>query len=87
MLERLMNPERPYGEPEYSSISKQISEIRQSLENQINPDAHVLLEQLSNAYIRQGNTMLADVFADGFCAAVELMLDLLRHRQEDSRPH
>lgn len=74
MLERLMNPERPHGEPEYSNISKQISEIRKFLENQLNPDAHTLLEQLSNAYIRQGNIMLADAFTDGFCTAVELML-------------
>ena len=54
MLELLMNPERPYGEPEYNSISEQLGEIERSLEGQLNPEACDLLEQLSNAYIRQG---------------------------------
>lgn len=75
MIERLMNPERPYGEPEYSKISKQINNLRQQLQEQLDKENHSLLEQLCDAYIRQGNAMLPDAFTDGFWSAVELMLE------------
>lgn len=75
MLERLMNMERPYGEPEYSGISKQISEIRQSLEGRLELDARALLEELSDAHIRRETVLLKDAFTDGFWSAIELMLE------------
>ena len=87
MIKRLMNPERPYGEPEYSKMSEQIIKLQKALAEQLNQEHQVLLEQLSDTYIRQGNTMLADAFADGFCTAIELMLDFVQHRKEDSRSH
>ena len=31
MIERLMNLERPYGEPEYSRLSEQITQLKQTL--------------------------------------------------------
>ena len=80
MLERLMNMERPYGEPGYSGISKQISEIRQSLGGRLEPAARALLEELSDAHIRRENVLLKDVFADGFWSAIELMLEYQRRK-------
>ena len=31
MIERLINQERPYGEPEYSRLSEQITQLKQEL--------------------------------------------------------
>lgn len=87
MIKQLMNPERPYGEPEYSKLSKKITKMQKALAEQLDQEHQVLLEQLSDTYIRQGNNMLEDAFADGFCTAIELMLDFVQHRQEDSRSH
>ena len=75
MIERLMNPEHPYGEPDYSRFSKHINDLRQQLQRQLDRKSQNLLEQLCNTYIRQGNAMLPDAFADGFWSAVELMLE------------
>lgn len=83
MLERLMNPERPYGEPQYSKLSEQISEMRHKLNGQLESEGQSCLEELSNAYIRQGNTMLPNAFADGFWTAVELMLEFECWKQHD----
>lgn len=75
MIERLMNPEHPYGEPDYSRFSKHITDLRKQLQGQLDRKSQNLLEQLCNTYIRQGNAMLPDAFADGFWSAVELMLE------------
>lgn len=80
MIEQLMNPELQYGEPEYSKIGTQICEVQDLLAERLDADTQRLLEQLSDLYIRQGNVMLKDVFAEGFCTAVEFMLDFLRHK-------
>ena len=87
MIKRLMSPERPYGEPEYSKLSEQITKLQKALAKQLDYEHQVVLEQLSDTYIRQGNTMLADVFTDGFCTAIELMLDFFQHRPEHNRLH
>ena len=81
MIERFMDCERPYGEPQYSQLSKQISSLCQQLNAQLDKDGQILLEHLSSAYIRQGNTMLPDAYADGFWTAVELMLEFYRWKQ------
>ena len=75
MLERLMNSESPYGEPQYSKLSEQIIQLKERLVEQLDPYGKDQLEQLSDAYIRQGSLMLPDAFADGFWTAVELMLE------------
>lgn len=75
MLERLMDQERPYGEPTYSKLSAEIAELRQKLSEQLDAQGQVWLEKISDAYLRQGSVMLPDAFADGFWTAVELMLE------------
>lgn len=78
MIERLMNPERPYGEPEYSRLSEQITQLKQELIIQLDQEGRERLEQLTDAYLRQENAVLRDAFADGFWSAVELMLEFQR---------
>ena len=80
MLERLMNLERAYGEPFYSQLGEQINDLRQILNDQLNPEHQRLLEQLSDTYIRQQTVMLPDVFAEGFWTAVELMLEYYQRK-------
>ncbi len=80
MIERLMNPERPYGEPEYSKLSEQIARLKQELNIQLDQEGTKRLERLSDIYIRQETVILRDAFADGFWSAIELMLEFDRRR-------
>lgn len=80
MIEQLMNPERMYGEPEYSKISRHISDMKQKMAGQLDHEGLALLEEISDSCIRQGNVMLRDAFVDGFCTAIELVLDFHKER-------
>lgn len=84
MIERLMNLERPYGEPEYSKLSAQIGQLKQQLCGQLNQEGKDRLEQLTDIVMRQEHLILCDAFADGFWTAVELMLDF-QQRKSDKR--
>lgn len=78
MIERLMNEEFRYGEPGSSKAEGQIAEIYQELRGMLDREGRILLEKLSDAYIRQNNLIVKDVFKSGFCSAVELMIDFLK---------
>lgn len=80
MIERLMNLERPYGEPEYSKLSAQISQLKQQLCEQLNQEGKTWLEQLADTYLEQSAVLSESSFTDGFCVAVDLVLDYLEHR-------
>lgn len=80
MIERLMNQERPYGEPEYSKLSAQISQLKQQLCEQLNQEGKDWLEQLADTFMRQELLVLRDAFADGFWTAVELMLEFQQRK-------
>ena len=73
MIERLMDMERSYGEPEYSKLSHQITQLRRALERQLDQEGLADLERLSDGYIRQGGILLHRGFTEGFCCAVELI--------------
>lgn len=75
MIERLMNPERSYGEPTYSTRAKEIAMLRQMLTGQLDQEGRKSLEQLEDSYIRQETSVVKDAFADGFWTAVELLRD------------
>lgn len=75
MIERLINLERPYGEPEYSRLSEQIMRLKQELITQLDQEGKDKLEELADTYIRQETVILCDAFADGFWSAIELMLE------------
>lgn len=82
MIERLMNLERPYGEPEYSKLSAQIGQLKQQLYGQLDQEGKDWLEQLADTFMRQEPLILRDAFADGFWAAVELMLELQQRKSQ-----
>ena len=75
MIEKLMNPERPYGEAAYSALSKEINRLQQIIAEQLPPQSYGQLEQLSDAYIRRETAALHDAFADGFWTGLELLLE------------
>ncbi len=79
MIERLMNLERPYGEPEYSKLSKEISKLKDALCDKLDKDGWKWLEQMTDTCVRREMTVLHDAFTDGFWTAVELMLEF-EHR-------
>ena len=81
MSERLMDMERPYGEPEYGRLSQQITQLRRTLERQLDQEGLADLERLSDGYIRQGGILLRSGFTEGFCCAVALMLEY--HKSTD----
>ena len=81
MIERLMDMERSYGEPEYGRLSQQITQLRRTLERQLDQEGLADLERLSDGYIRQGGILLRSGFTEGFCCAVELMLEY--HKSTD----
>lgn len=84
MIEKLMNPERPYGEPDYSKLTDQIDQLRCSISAQLSPQSQNEMEQLAEAYIRRETAALSDAFTDGFWAAVKLVLEL--YRREPTQP-
>ena len=66
MIEHLINPERPYGEPEYSKFSKDAKRLKHLLHNQLGQEGQDCLSQLADTYMRQENTILRGAFAEGF---------------------
>lgn len=75
MIERLFNEERPKHHPGRSEIAQR----KEQLWHRLDSSSQILLEELIDAYIRQTSADVRDAFADGFCAAVELMLDCVEH--------
>ena len=82
MIERLMNQERPYGEPEYSKWAEEITRLKNMLCKQLDQSGKQQLEQMEDAYLRRENAALCDAFADGFWSAVELMLEYQQQKSE-----
>lgn len=80
MIEKLMNPERPYGEPDYSKLSEQIHQLQQTISVHLTTEGQKQMEQLADTYIRRETAALSDAFADGFWTAVELMLELYQRK-------
>ena len=81
MIEKMMNPELPYGEPEYSEIGREINDLMERLAAKLDADDRPLLEQLADLHAHRANVVAEDTYVAGFCAAVDLVLDYLRHRE------
>lgn len=82
MIERLLDEEIQYGEPEYSQVAKKITELREQLEKNLDADGRKLLEEISDAYIYQGNFLIRDAFEEGFCAAIEIVFEVIQHQRD-----
>ena len=77
----MMNPELPYGEPEYSEIGREINDLMERLAAKLDADDRPLLEQLADLHAHRANVVAEDTYVAGFCAAVDLVLDYLRHKE------
>ena len=77
MIERLMNPELPYGEPE----CREINALMERLGEGMDADGRTLLERLADLHTHRANVVAESTYIAGFCAAVDLMMDYLRRRQ------
>ena len=77
MIEKLFNEEQQYGEPIFSQITEQIIRVRESVRNKLDDAGKEQLEQLEVLYIRQNNAIVKDVYAEGFSAAVKLLVEAL----------
>ena len=82
VIKRLMNPEMAYGEPKYAELSVKITKMKQMLDEKLDSDGRALLEQITEAHIRQENVLIDDAYVAGFCAAVDLMLEYLQRREK-----
>lgn len=80
MIERLLNLEHPCKDPGYNSQQKQIAQLTQELSERLDETGKIQLNQLTDAYLKQEAFLLKDAFLDGFCAAIELAIDCLRHQ-------
>lgn len=80
MIERLMNLEHPYGEPQYRNLSEQTISLKQQLFSQLNRQGKDQLDQLTDNYLTQLAALREVAFIDGFCSAVDLMADYLEHK-------
>ena len=76
-----MKPELPYGEPEYSEIGKEINGLMERLAAKLEGGDRLLLEQLADFHTHRANVVAEDTYVAGFCAALDLVLDYLRHRE------
>ena len=81
MIERLIDLECPYGEPEYSKLALEINRLKQQLSQQVDQEGVRWLEQLADLYAQQETAVLRDAFADGFWSALELMFEFQRGRR------
>ena len=76
MIELFFPEEFPFGEPEYSKLSKEIQQLHISIALKLNRAGNAKLEQLSDTYLRQSNVAVRSAFTEGFRAAMELMREL-----------
>ena len=81
MIEKLMNPELPYGEPEYSEIGKEINSLMERLATKLETADRLLLEQLADLHAHRANVVAEDTYVAGFCAALDLVVDYLRRKE------
>ena len=78
MIEQLFNEERRYGEPVYSQMAAQITEVREELSSQMDDAGRAQLWELDSLYNRQSSAMLKDAYVEGFSSAIRLMMEVLR---------
>ena len=81
MIEKLMNPELPYGEPEYSEIGQEINSVMERLAAKLETGDRLLLEQLADLHAHRANVVAEDTYVAGFCAAIDLVVDYLRQKE------
>ena len=77
MIDQLFDETRNYGEPNRRKYAQEIDEMHKKLVEQLAQEGRFCLDQLESAYLRQCNAELKDVFVEGFCAAMELVWEII----------
>lgn len=77
MINQLFDETRNYGEPERSKYAQEIDEMHKKLVEQLDQEGRLYLDRLETTYLQQSNAELKDVFVEGFCAAMELVWEII----------
>ncbi|RHR11055.1 hypothetical protein DWX58_00915 [Pseudoflavonifractor sp. AF19-9AC] len=83
MIERLMQEDPRYGEPEYSQRSAEIVRATRALCETLDAEEKQHLTRLENAYQLREAAAIRSAFQEGFCVAVQLALDVLEHSRQN----
>jgi len=86
-IDRLIDFEYAYGEPEYSNLAKSASCIQQKLSLTLNPQENALLQQLIDVYTAQYMPITRDAFRNGFCTAITLLNEVQHCKFKEEKPH
>ncbi len=73
IIERLMDREYPYGEPEFDRLGKEAAAIREVLSTQLDETGQRLLDKLADLETERCVLVEDDAFEEGFCTGVKLM--------------
>lgn len=80
IIERLMDRECPYGEPEFSQLGKEVSAISTTLSAQLDEGGQKLLDGLRDLEMQRIVLAQEDAFEEGFCSGVKLMWAVKDHK-------
>ncbi len=81
IIERLLNREYPYGEPEFGRLGKKAAAIRNVLAAQLDETGQRLLDELADLEIERCVQAQEDAFEEGFCTGVKLMWAVKDHER------
>ena len=81
MIQGFFDRTRPCADLSYLVYTKQAEEAQEALVRLLDKEGLDWLEQLEAAHLRQSNVEIKDAFAEGFCMAVELALEILARRE------
>lgn len=87
VIDRLMDCERSYGEPEYSQLAEKASRIQQELALTLESSENALLQQLIDIYTEQYMPIVRDAFREGFCTAANLLNEVQYHNFKEEISH
>ncbi len=79
IIERLMDREYPYGEPEFGRLGKEAAAIREVLSAQLDETGQRLLDELADLETERCVLAEDDAFEEGFCTGVKLMWAVKDH--------
>lgn len=76
IIDRLMDKEYRYGDPEDSRLGKEVASIASTLSTQLDESGKKLLENLLDLEIRRTILVQEDAFTIGVCTGVKLMCEV-----------
>ena len=83
IIERLMDQEYRYGDPEYSKLGKEASTISATLSAQLDESGKKLLEELLDIEMQRNVLVQEDAFTIGVCTGVMFMCEVCEVLDQD----